>query len=144
MLILKSDGLTVQVIKKLKLAVFTWRGHTPSEAYQEGTIKSLEVLRNLSSINRIILDVRHHSVMLSADIDQSVRSTVDYLTIAKGNYRMAVLPPANLLAESTVNLYIDLLNKTLKKRFVVKKIATMRSALLWLTRPKFSRLLRGY
>ncbi len=103
---------------------------------RKSTDQSLEVLRDHHSINRIILDVKDHTVILSHDIEASVKSTIDYLGIARGNYRMAVVSPKDLLAKSAIDLYVDSLNKALKKRFIVKQHKDIKQALLWLTREK--------
>jgi hypothetical protein len=133
---LKSKSLTIQVVVKLRLAVFTWHGFTPSEVFKEGTIRSLEILRDHPTVDRIILNARDHSVVMYDDIEASVKSTVDYLGIAQGSYRMAVVPPEDLLAKGTINLYIDSLNKALKKRFVVRQLENTKAAFSWLTKPK--------
>lgn len=112
--------------------VLTWRGFTPSQVYKEGTHQSLEVLRDHLSITRIILDVKDHSIILHDDLEASVKSTIDYIGIARGNYRMAVISPKDLLAKSAIDLYVDSLNKALKKRFVVKQHKNTRQALRWL------------
>ncbi len=135
-LILTTKNLTIQMVRRFKLVVFTWRGFTPSAVYQEGTDQSLEVLRDHHSINRIILDVKDHTVILSNDIEASVKSTVDYLGIARGNYRMAVVSPKDLLAKTAIDLYVDSLNQALKKRFIVKQHKDIKQALLWLTKEK--------
>ncbi len=140
MLILKSKNLTIQIVKNLKLAVFTWRGFTPSEVYKEGTIQSLQILRDHPDINRIILNTKEHSIVMHEDIEASVKSTVAYLGIAKGNYKMAVVPPVDLLAKSSINFYVDSLNKALKERFVVKLHENTKEAFSWLTKPKYVRL----
>ncbi len=139
MLISNTKGLTIQVVKRLKLAVFTWSGFTPSEVYKEGTIQSLETLRNNPTINRIILNTKDHSVVMHEDIEASVRATVNYLGIAKGSYKMAVVLPTDLLAKSSVSFYVDLMNKTLKKRFVVRQHENMKKAFSWLTQSSHTR-----
>lgn len=136
MLVANSKGLSIHVIRKLKLAVFTWHGFTPSDVFKEGTIQSLETLRKYPEINRIILNTRKHSLVMHDDIDQSVQSTVDYLGVARGNYKMAVIPPDDRLAQSSMDWYIESLNKVLKKRFVVHKYKTVKDAFygLFITR----------
>jgi len=136
-LILKSKNLTVQIVKKLKLAVFTWRGHTPPDVYYKGTIQSLEILRDHPTINRIIMDKKDQSILMHHDIEASVKSTIDYLGIAQGSYRVAVVPPSDLLAKSSVDLYVDSLNQALRKRFVVRQLENSKSAFLWLMKPKY-------
>jgi hypothetical protein len=135
MLISKSKSLTIQVTQRLKLVVFTWRGFTPSEVFQGGMIQSLEVLRVFPEIHRIILNVKDHHMVMQKDIDASVNSTVDYLGVADGNYKMAMIPPDDILAKAMINHYMDSLNKTLKNRFVVRKFETMKHAFSWLTKP---------
>ncbi len=137
MLILNTKNLTVQIVRKLKLAVFTWRGLTPSLVYNEGTVQSLEILRDHPNVNRIILNAKDHKGVVQEGIEASVKSTVDYLGIAQGNYRMAVIPPIDLLAKDSYTLYVELLNSTLKKRFIVKQFENMREAFRWLFKPKF-------
>ena len=137
MLILKSKNLTIQLVKKLKLAVFTWRGQTPPDVYYKGTIQSLEILRDHPTINRIIVDKKEQSIMMPDDIEASVKSTIDYLGIAQGNYRVAVVPPSDLLAKNAVDLYVDALNQALRKRFVVRRLEDSKSAFLWLIKPKY-------
>ncbi|MBS1505551.1 MAG: hypothetical protein JSS79_02785 [Bacteroidetes bacterium] len=136
MLVANSKGLSIHVIRKLKLAVFTWHGFTPSDVFKEGTIQSLETLRKYPEINRIILNTRKHSLVMHDDIDQSVQSTVDYLGVARGNYKMAVIPPEDVLAQSSMDWYIDSLNQVLKKRFVVRKYQSVKDAFYGLLIPK--------
>ncbi len=136
MLISISESLTIQVVKNLKLAVFTWRGSPTPETYKDGTIQSLETLRDYPSVSRIILNARAHSGMTEAYIETSVKSTVDYLAIARGNYRMVVVPPVDTQSGHAITGYIAALNNLLKKRFVVTQQATMKQALRWLTRTK--------
>jgi hypothetical protein len=135
-LILKNINLTIQIVRRLKLVVFTWRGFTRSDVYRTGTLQSLEVLRNQLSISQIILDAKDHSGILHDDIEASVKSTVDYVGIARGNYRMAVVSPKDMLAKSAIDLYVDLLNDALKKRFIVKQHENIKDALIWLVKPK--------
>jgi len=135
-LISNTKNLTIQVVRKLSLAVFTWRGFTSSEVYREGTIQSLEILRDYPSVNRIILNAKDHQGVLKEGIEASVKSTVDYLGIAQGNYRMAVVPPLDLLAKNTYNLYVDLLNQALQKQFVVRQFQNLEMALSWLIKTK--------
>ena len=142
MLIFNNKTLTVQIVGKLKLAVFTWRGFTLSDIYKEGTIHSLETLRDYPSINLIILNVKTHKGVLHEDIEESVKSMVDYLGIARSNYRMAVVTPKDLLAKTSYDLYVELLNNSLKKQFVVKQFGNIRSSLQWLVRSKPCSLLR--
>lgn len=136
MLVSNSKGLTIHVIRKLRLAVFTWHGFTPSDVYKEGTIQSLETLRKYPEINRIILNTRKHSLVMHDDINQSVQNTVDYLGVARGNYKMAVIPPEDILAQSSMDWYIDSLNKVLKKRFVVHKYKSVKEAFYALIIPR--------
>ena len=136
MLILKNKNLTVQTVKRLNLAVFTWRGSTLSDVFKEGTDQSLEILRDHPSINRILLNTKDHVMVMQADIEASVNSTVDYIGIARGNYRMGVVPPTDARSHVAIDFYIDSLNKILKKRFVVKKLETTKQALAWLIRGK--------
>jgi hypothetical protein len=136
-LILNNKNLTIQIVRKLKLVVFTWHGFTPSDVYRQETIQSLEILRDNPSINRILLNKKDHSVVMHEDITASVESTVDYLAIAQGNYRMAVVPPTDLQAKTSVDFYVDSLNQALKKRFVVKQYRNSKEALSWLTKAKF-------
>lgn len=146
MLTFNNKTLTVQVVRKLRLAVFTWRGLTLSDIYKEGTIHSLETLRDYPGLNRIILNAKAHKGVLHEDIEASVKSTVDYLGIARSNYRMAVIIPKDLLAKTSYELYVELLNNSLKKQFVVKQFGNIRSALLWLIKPTFcslSKMSRG-
>ena len=135
-LIFNNKTLTVQIVGKLRLAVFTWRGFTLSDIYKEGTIHSLETLRDNPSINLIILNVKTHKGILHEDIEASVKSTVDYFGIARSNYRMAIVTPKDLLARTSYDLYVELLNNSLKKRFVVKQFGNVRSSLLWLVRSR--------
>jgi hypothetical protein len=74
-------------------------------------------------------------VISKSDIDASVKSTVDYLGITRASYRMSVISPMDALARESVTTYVDALNKTLKKRFVVRQYLSMKESLLWL-RPK--------
>ena len=124
------------MVRRLKLIVFTWRGFTPSDVYKERTDQSLEILRDHFSIHRIIVDAKDHSVILHGDIEASVKSTVDYVGIARANYRMAVISPKDLLAKSAIDLYVASLNNALKKRFVVKQHDSIKQGLLWLVKPK--------
>jgi hypothetical protein len=135
-LISSSESLTIQVVKNLKLAIFTWRGSPTPDTYKDGTIQSLETLRDNPSVNRIVLNARAHSGMTEAYIATSVKSTVDYLAIARGSYRMAVVPPVDPQSKHAVNLYVAALNKVLKKRFVVIQKETMSEAFQWLIHPK--------
>jgi hypothetical protein len=135
-LILKSKNLTIQIVRRLKLAVFTWRGSTPPDVYKAGTLQSLEVLRDHLSISQIILDAKDHSAILHEDIEASVKSTIDYVGIARGNYRMAVVSPKDLLTKSAIDLYVDSLNRALRKRFIVKQHKNIKDALIWLIKPK--------
>ena len=141
-LIFNNKTLTVQVVSKLRLAVFTWRGFTLSDIYKEGTIHSLETLRDYPSVNRIILNAKTHKGVLHEDIEASVKSTVDYIGIARGSYRMAVVTPKDLLAKTSYELYVESLNNSLKKRFVVKQFGNIRSGLLWLVKAKTCSLLK--
>jgi len=136
-LIFNTKHLTIQIVGRLKFAVVTWRGLTPSHVYKEGTIQSLETLRDYPSVNRIILDAKDHKGVLHDGIESSVKSTIDYLGIAHGNYRVAVITPIDVLAKSSYRLYVELLNDALKKRFVVRQFDTMKEALAWLFKPKF-------
>jgi len=136
MLISRSNSLTIHVVRKLKLAVFTWKGFTSSKAFKEGTIQLLDTLRLYPEVTRIILNTRDHHHVMHADIMASVYSTVEYLGIAKGSYKMAVLPPSDILAKNSIDWYVDSLNNTSKKRFVVKKHKTMKNAFSWLTLPR--------
>jgi hypothetical protein len=136
-LIFNTKHLTIIIVRRLKLAVFTWRGFTPTQVYKEGTIQSLETLRDYPSINRIILNAKDHKGVLHDGIESSVKSTVDYLGIAQGNYRVAVIVPIDVLAKSSYRLYVELLNHALKKQFVVKQFENMKEALVWLIKPKF-------
>jgi hypothetical protein len=136
-LIFNTKHLTIIIVRRLKLAVFTWRGFTPTQVYKEGTIQSLETLRDYPSINRIILNAKDHTGVLHDGIESSVKSTVDYLGIAQGNYRVAVIVPIDVLAKSSYRLYVELLNHALKKQFVVKQFENMKEALVWLIKPKF-------
>ena len=136
MLLFNNKTLTVQIVSKLRLAVFTWRGFTLSNIYKEGTIHSLEILRDYPGVNRIILNAKTHKGVLHEDIEASVKSTVDYLGIARGTYRMAVVIPKDLLAKTSYELYVNLLNNSLKKQFVVKQFGNIRSALVWLVKAK--------
>jgi hypothetical protein len=136
MLVLNSKALSIHVIRKLKLAIFTWHGFTPSDVFKEGTIESLETLRKYPEINRIILNTRHHSLVMQDDINKSVQSTVDYLGVARGNYKMAVIPPDDVLAKSSMDWYIDSLNQVLKKRFVVRKYRNVKEAFYGLFVPR--------
>lgn len=136
MLISNSKGLSIHVIRRLRLAVFTWYGFTPSDVFKEGTIESLETLRKYPEINRIILNTRKHSLVMHDDINQSVQNTVDYLGVARGNYKMAVIPPEDVLAQSSMDWYIDSLNQVLKKRFVVRKYQNVKDAFYGLLIPK--------
>jgi hypothetical protein len=139
-LIFNNKTLIVQIVSKLRLAVFTWRGFTTSDIYKEGTIHSLETLRDHPIINRIILNTKTHKGVLHEDIHASVKSTIDYVGIARGNYRMAVIVPKDLLAKTSYDLYTELLNNSLKKQFVVRQFSNLRSALVWLIKPKFCSL----
>ncbi len=143
MLISRSKNLTIQVVKKFKLAIFTWSGLTPSDVFRAGTIESLEVLRMHPNVNRIILNSKDHHLVGQDDITASVNSTVDYLIVAKGNYKMAVIPPEDILAKSSIDQYIDSLNSTLKKRFVVTKYETMKRAFSSLVMPKICFFFHG-
>lgn len=136
MLLFNNKTLTVQVVNKLRLAVFTWRGLTLSDIYKEGTIHTLETLRDYPGVNRIILNAKNQKGVLHEDIEASVKSTVDYVGIARGDYRMAVVIPKDLLAKTSYELYIQLLNKSLKKQFVVKQFGNVRSGLLWLIKAR--------
>jgi hypothetical protein len=136
MLISNSKGLSIHVIRRLKLAVFTWHGFTPSDVFKEGTIQSLETLRKYPEINRIILNTKRHSLVMHDDINQSVQNTVDYLGVARGNYKMAVIPPDDVLAQGSMDWYIDSLNQLLKKRFVVRKYQNVKEAFYGLIIPK--------
>ena len=136
MFVLKSESLTIQIVKKFNVAVFTWRGQTPSDVFKEGTIQSLETLRKYPQINRIILNTKDHQLVLQEDVTSSVNSTVDYLGVARSNYRMAVIPPDDHLAKNPINWYIDSLNEALKKRFVVRKYKTVKHAFFGLIKPE--------
>ncbi len=136
MLISRSKNLTIHIIRRLKLAVFTWHGFTPSDVFQEGTIESLETLRIYPDVNRIILNTKDHHMVVHEDINAAVNSTFNYLEVAKSNYKMAVVPPDDVLAKNSIDWYVDSLNHTLKKRFVVKKYETMKSAFSGLVVPK--------
>jgi hypothetical protein len=135
-LIFNNKILTIQIVSKLRLAVFTWRGFTPADIYNEETIHSLEILRDYPNVNRIILNAKTHKGVLHEDIQVSVKSTVDYVSIARVNYRMAIVAPKDLLAKASYDLYVELLNNALKKQFIVKQFGNIRSALLWLVKAK--------
>ncbi len=135
MLISKSENLIIQIVRSHKLAVFTWRGSTPSDVFRQGTIESLETLRAYPNLNRIVLNASNYQEVIQDDIIASVNSTVDYLGVAKGNYKMAVILPRNILAKHFINQYVDMLNEALKTRFVVRKFETIRQSLSWLVMP---------
>ena len=143
MLISKGKGLTIHIVKKFKLAIFTWSGFTLPEVFKAGTIEALETLRMHPDVTRIILNTKHHHLVDRNAITSSVNSTVDYLMVAKGNYKMAVVPPDDILAKGSIDQYIDSLNGTLKKRFIVTKHETMKRAFSSLVMPKICFFLSG-
>ncbi|HLZ15426.1 MAG TPA: hypothetical protein VKQ08_00200 [Cyclobacteriaceae bacterium] len=136
MLIFNSNNLTIQIVRRLNLTVFTWSGTLSSESFVEGTIQSLEVLREHRSVHRVVMNAREITALEQKDVDASVKSTVDYLGITRANYRMSVVSPLDARARETINFYIDALNTALKKRFIVKQHRSVKEALSWLKLPK--------
>lgn len=120
--------------------MFSWDGLLTSDVFRQGTLQTLETLRDYRDVNCIVMDASQVLDLPQKDIEASVSSTVDYLGISRANYRMAVVSPIETLAMDSIDAYVDSLNKALKKRFVVKQYQSMRQALLWLKLPRIFRI----
>ena len=118
------------------MAVFVWRGFTPSDVFRAGTIETLETLRKYPEVNRIIVNAKDHAVVMHDDVISSVQSTVDYLAVARGNYRMAVVTPEDVLAKSSAAWYVESLNNATKKRFVARQYESLSQAFYGLLVPR--------
>lgn len=137
MILLKNKNLTVQLNERINALIFSWSGFTPSEVFMDGTVQSLEIIRKHLKIKRLILNVKDHSFVMHEDILASLKYLVEFLRVVPNNYKMALVPPTDLLARSSVDWFITALQNNLKSRIVVKDCKTMKGAISWLTSPKF-------